>query len=138
MPDRPLPSDGTEDEYREAADRGLIRDKELSERLSYLHKLLTEYNHERVEALLAKAREYDGLDLEIMGTAMQGLLPPGLDAQTRRQAGLEMACNFYALGKLARSFAAYRRGTLPREDSADDFHAYAAILHTIRKTGRWT
>ena len=90
------------------------------------------------EEVIAKAQEYDGIDLEIMGMAMSGLLPEGLDAKTARMAGLEMAVAFYALGKIARTFGAYRNGTIPRDDTWKDLHIYANMVRRIRLTGFWT
>lgn len=88
---------------------------------------------------LEKAEEYGSADLEIMGKAMEALFPGAdrLDPESLRRAGLEMAIAFYQLGKSARLFGAYARGTLPRDDTWHDATVYPMMARRVRETGMW-
>lgn len=86
----------------------------------------------------AKAMEYGSKDLDIMGTAMEALLPDGqLDPQTRRAAGIEMAIAFYLMGKAARMFGAFQKGQTPGDDSWRDGSIYSLMARYVRANGRW-
>lgn len=119
-------------------DRGEARYTALNRRMDEISALWRELDEDNLKRALDKAYEYDGLDLEIMGSAMQGLLPSGLDAQTSRALGLEMAIAFYQLGKITRTFGAYRQGRVPTEDDWHDQEIYARMARIIRRQGRWT
>jgi len=99
-----------------------------------------------VDNAAGKAEEYGSADLEIMGQAMQGLYlaatqnGPGeetTDSETLRRVGLEMAIAFYNLGKAARMFGAYTRGTVPSDDTWHDAVVYPMMARRVRDTGRW-
>lgn len=84
---------------------------------------------------IRKSIEYGSADLEVMGNALQMMLVP---AEKREVAlGLEMACGFYALGKVARILGAFERGERPSGDSIFDLMVYAQMMLKIRETGRW-
>lgn len=85
-----------------------------------------------------KAAEYGSADLEIMGQAMQSLIPRSdLDAESRRAAGLEMAIAFYWMGKASRLFGAWNKGTEPGDDSWRDGTIYSLMARYVRDNGRW-
>lgn len=119
-------------------DRGEARESSLDARIQEISMLWRDLDDENLKRAMEKAREYDGLDLEIMGAAMSGLLPPGLDTQTSHALGLEMAIAFYTLGKITRTLGAFRQGRTPVEDDWYDLEIYARMARIIRKTGRWT
>lgn len=88
-----------------------------------------------------KAAEYADDDLEVMGNVMSnwGLtaqrIPPASAAE--EGAGMEAACMWYILGKVARAVAAYKRGRLPSADTLKDITVYSMMARRIRETGRW-
>lgn len=89
-------------------------------------------------ALKEKALEYGAADLKIMGKAMESLLPDsGLDAESMRRAGLEMAIGFYAMGKAARLYGAWEKGREPSEDTWHDLGIYAYMARIVREQGKW-
>lgn len=89
-------------------------------------------------ALKEKALEYGAADLKIMGKAMESLLPDsGLDAESMRRAGLEMAIGFYAMGKAARLYGAWEKGREPSEDTWHDLGIYAYMARIVREQGEW-
>lgn len=120
------------------AHRGDDRQTQLEVRATEIGEWWRKAAAVEAEALVAKALEYDGLDLEIMGVAMAGFLPDDLDEETRRSAGLQLACYFYALGKLGRAFGAFRQGRLPKPDTPHDLKIYAGMIEHIMEKGRWT
>jgi len=86
-----------------------------------------------------KAEEYGSHDLEIMGTSMGALLPHGgnLDSQSRHAAQIEMAIAFYLMGKAARMFGAFKKGSMPGEDSWRDGSIYSMMARYVRTSGGW-
>lgn len=87
-----------------------------------------------------KAVEYGAADLDIMGQAMVALGNGAWDGATqdeRLAIGREMACAFYALGKLARIFSAFQQGRPPSDDSWFDLTVYSVMARRIRQTGIW-
>ena len=86
-------------------------------------------------ASIGKVREYGASDLVIMGDVMREWAghPQGWD----RQSGIEMACGFYLLGKIARAVGAYRDGRLPSDDTIYDIYYYAMMIRRIRAVGEW-
>jgi hypothetical protein len=119
-------------------DRGEARDADLEARIDSIVAHWHELDDENLKRAMDKAREYDGLDLEIMGAAMAGLLPPGLDSKSAHALGLEMAIAFYTLGKITRTLGAFRQGRTPVEDDWYDLEIYARMARIIRHHGRWT
>lgn len=87
-----------------------------------------------VQRTVPKAIEYGAADLEVMGTAMQHLIPKD---RRSRQMGLEMALAFYCLGKCARLFGAFERGEYPSEDTWFDIGVYTRMAERVRQTGSW-
>ena len=84
--------------------------------------------------VMPKVEEYGATDLAVMGRALVALLPPPMQNEA---VGMEMACAFYALGKIGRIVSSYATGKLPREDSWHDMGVYARMAQRIRETGRW-
>lgn len=120
------------------AERAEIRASRLEGNVQKIAEWWETKANDEAKAMVEKAREYDGLDLEIMGVAMQAFLPDDLDTETRRSAGLQLACYFYALGKLGRAFGAFRQGRLPKQDTPHDLKVYAGMIEHIAEFGRWT
>jgi hypothetical protein len=98
------------------------------------------------ERAAEKAAEYGQLDLEIMGTAMVGLVrgTPGrteriaeMTSDQQRRLGLDMALAFYELGKVARTFGAYAAGRMPSDDTWHDTTVYSMMARRVRETGSW-
>lgn len=83
------------------------------------------------EAAATKAEEYGAVDLVIMGTALETMLPEGeVDGQ-------ELAIAFYLLGKIARALSAYQRGETPSDDTFHDITVYSMMVRRIRQNGEW-
>jgi len=86
----------------------------------------------------AKAMEYGSHDLEIMAVSMEALLPAGeLDPQSRHATAIEMSIAFYLMGKVARMFGAFKKGTTPGDDSWRDGLIYSLMGRYVRQNGRW-
>lgn len=100
-----------------------------------------EQARKEADAVIPKAIAYGGADLEVMGRAMQTLIPKAtrqdLTDENLRRMGEEMAVAFYLLGKVARLFGAYEQGRLPSEDTWYDAGVYTRMGQRIRETGSW-
>lgn len=83
-----------------------------------------------VEELIPKVAEYTSADLEVMGDVMKQW---GLATDS----GMEAACAWYLLGKIARCVAAYREGREPSADTLHDITVYSMMMRRIRETERW-
>jgi hypothetical protein len=80
-------------------------------------------------AAAAKAEEYGAVDLVIMGTVLESMLPESeVDGQ-------ELAIAFYLLGKIARALSAYQRGETPSDDTYHDITVYSMMARRIRANG---
>lgn len=94
-----------------------------------------------LSAVVPKAIQYGGADLEVMAKAMEALIPAKrketLDRDSLRRLAMDMAIGFYALGKVARLFGAYEQGELPSEDTWFDLGIYAMIARRVREEGAW-
>lgn len=94
-----------------------------------------------LNAVVPKAVQYGGADLEVMGEAMQHLIPKEarkkLGELRCQKMGLEMAVAFYALGKVARLYGAFEQGRMPSEDTWFDLEIYARMGRRVRETGSW-
>lgn len=90
-------------------------------------------SREDFEQMAPKVGEYTSADLEVMGTVMEqwGIAAP------EKGAGMEAACVWYLLGKVARAVAAYREGRAPSEDTLHDITVYSMMARRIRETGEW-
>lgn len=83
---------------------------------------------------LRKAAEYDQKDLIVVGQTMGTLLGlPIADEQT----AIQLACAFYALGKVARVIGAIAGGRAPQADSWYDLRIYGTMGLKTLETGRW-
>lgn len=85
------------------------------------------------EATLPKAIQYGSVDLELMGQALEAMMPQ-LNGKIR---GTELAIQFYALGKLARLVSGYAEGIVPDVDSWHDLEIYSKMAQKVRETGDW-
>lgn len=93
-----------------------------------------------LKSIRAKFQEYGSSDLELMGRAMEGLLPRtgGIDGEDRRRAGIEMALSFYGLGKSSRMFSSWENGNQPSDDTLHDSSTYSYMLRYVRAHGSWS
>lgn len=99
-----------------------------------LHDFWLKLAHEEIAAVVPKAVQYGAADLAVMGKAMEMLLP---EDKRHPTLGLEMACAFYALGKVARAFGAYEQGEPASDDDWHDLGVYCRMVQKVRRTGRW-
>lgn len=94
-----------------------------------------------LQKVMPKVQEYTSADLQVMGAVMEqwGLTrTPDVEAVVASDyGGMEAACAWYILGKVARCVAAYREGRLPSEDTLEDITIYSLMMRRIRETGRW-
>lgn len=86
-----------------------------------------------------KIEEYGGTeegsaDLRIMGFALSELrMPPGASPAVQQ----EVACWFYALGKVARLISDYNQGKPGKADTWHDLTIYSMMARRLQDTGRW-
>lgn len=91
-------------------------------------------------ATMPKAMEYGGAvtdgsaDLRVMGYALAELA--GMH-DAPEAVKLEMACWFYALGKIARLISDYKAGRSGKSDTWMDLGVYTVMARRIQETGRW-
>ena len=88
---------------------------------------------------LPKAAEYGGAkegsaDLEVMGDALAVLVGLEDAPSAVRQ---ELACWFYALGKVSRLISDYRQGRPGKSDSWTDLVVYAMMARRLQAVSRW-
>lgn len=86
-----------------------------------------------------KAEEYGGVndgsaDLRTMGYALAELC--GLH-DAPEAVKLELACWFYALGKISRLISDYKAGKPGKADTWFDLTVYSMMARRIQETGRW-
>lgn len=86
-----------------------------------------------------KVEEYGGVgagsaDLRIMGDALAELCGMG-DAPEPVKA--ELACWFYALGKVSRLVSDYKQGRPGKQDTWFDLTVYSMMARRIQETGTW-
>lgn len=92
-----------------------------------------------LDAAVPKAAEYGGLgdgsaDLRVMGYALAELA--GMhDADDAVK--MELACWFYALGKVSRLISDYKQGRPGKADSWHDLRVYAMMAARLQETGQW-
>lgn len=86
-----------------------------------------------------KTSEYGGTqdgsaDLRVMGYALAELA--GMhDAPDAVK--MELACWFYALGKVSRLISDYKKGEPGKPDSWFDLSVYATMARRLQEVGRW-
>lgn len=87
-----------------------------------------------------KAMEYGSGDLTVMAAGMEQIIqvPEQITAEEKWAFLVEAALAFYALGKIGRTFSAFKAGKLPNADNYIDLSAYAAMAARVREMGRWT
>ena len=91
------------------------------------------------EASLPKIVEYGGTeegsaDLQIMGNALAELCGMHGASDAVKQ---EMACWFYALGKISRLVSDYKQGKPGKGDTWHDLTVYSMMARRLQATGRW-
>lgn len=107
---------------------------EQVKRAEELSTWMAEFFGNAITRIVPKAIKYGSADLELMGKAMLQQAPQ-MDGTV---AGEELACWFYALGKVARLQGGYvQGGEAPDIDSWWDMLVYALMVHHIREFGEW-
>lgn len=86
-----------------------------------------------------KTQEYGGVgdgsaDLRTMGYALAELC--GMH-DAPEPVKLELACWFYALGKVSRLISDYKQGRPGKADTWFDLGIYTMMARRIQETGRW-
>jgi hypothetical protein len=114
---------------------------EQLDRAQLLARWWKDVAHEEINMVVPKAIEYGAVDLIVMGSALVKLLPGWMTDKMERaeieQVGQEMACAFYALGKVSRVFGALEQGRRPSDDTWADLGIYCRMAQRIRAFGRW-
>lgn len=92
-----------------------------------------------IEAMLPKITEYGGTeegsaDLQIMGNALAELCGMHGAPDAVKQ---EMACWFYALGKISRLVSDYKQGKPGKVDTWHDLTVYSMMARRLQAVGRW-
>lgn len=87
-----------------------------------------------------KTAEYGGkndgsADLRVMGDALGELC--GLNGPDDKRVQLELACWFYALGKISRLISDYKAGRIGKADTWFDLTIYAMMARRIQEVGSW-
>ena len=81
-----------------------------------------------------KAVEYGSVELEEMGAALARMMGRSDLSRTRR---VELACWFYAMGKMQRWTAAVTRGEFVSDDTLTDLGVYTLMVRRAREAGTW-
>ncbi|HKN42661.1 MAG TPA: hypothetical protein VJW23_01960 [Propionibacteriaceae bacterium] len=92
-----------------------------------------------LDATRGKTHEYGGsgggsADLRVMGDALGELCGLHDAPDEVRQ---ELACWFYALGKVSRLISDYKNGKPGKADSWHDLTVYSMMARRLQETGRW-
>lgn len=92
-----------------------------------------------LEAIMPKTREYGGsgdgsADLRVMGDALAELCGMTHAPDAVRQ---ELACWFYALGKVSRLISDYKQGNSGKPDTWFDLSVYAKMARRLQQSGTW-
>lgn len=90
-------------------------------------------------AMAPKVEEYGGTDtgsadLQIMGNALAELMGMHDAPDAVKQ---EMACWFYALGKISRLVSDYKQGKPGKPDTWHDLTVYSMMARRLQAVGRW-
>lgn len=81
-----------------------------------------------------KAVEYGSVELEEMGAALARMMGRSDLSAARR---VELACWFYAMGKIQRWTAAVTRGEFVSDDTLTDLGVYTLMVRRAREAGTW-
>ena len=81
-----------------------------------------------------KAVEYGSVELEEMGAALARMMGRS-DLSAARL--VELACWFYAMGKMQRWTAAVTRGEFVSDDTLTDLGVYTLMVRRAREAGTW-
>lgn len=92
-----------------------------------------------IELTAPKTEEYGGAgdgsaDLRTMGYALAELANMHDAPESVK---LELACWFYALGKISRLISDYKQGKPGKADTWFDLSVYAMMARRIQETGSW-
>lgn len=91
------------------------------------------------DAMAPKMAEYGGTeegsaDLQIMGNALAELCGMHDAPDAVKQ---EMACWFYALGKISRLVSDYKQNSRGKDDTWHDLTVYSMMARRLQEAGRW-
>lgn len=81
-----------------------------------------------------KAVEYGSVELEEMGATLARMMGRSDLSRARR---VELACWFYAMGKMQRWTAAVTRGEFVSDDTLTDLGVYTLMVRRAREAGTW-
>ena len=84
--------------------------------------------------VVPKAVEYGSVELEEMGAALARMMGRSDLSAARR---VELACWFYAMGKMQRWTAAVTRGEFVSDDTLTDLGVYTLMVRRAREAGTW-
>jgi hypothetical protein len=92
-----------------------------------------------LDAARPKIDEYGGAgegssDLRVMGDALAELCGTHDAPDAVKQ---ELACWFYALGKVSRLISDYKQGKPGKADTWHDLTVYSMMARRLQETGRW-
>ena len=90
--------------------------------------------HADMAMVAPKAVEYGSVELEEMGAALARMMGRSDLSAARR---VELACWFYAMGKMQRWTAAVTRGEFVSDDTLTDLGVYTLMVRRAREAGTW-
>lgn len=90
--------------------------------------------HQDMTMVAPKAVEYGSVELEEMGTALARMMGRTDPLPAYR---VELACWFYAMGKMQRWTAAITRGETASTDTLTDLGVYTLMVRRARQAGTW-
>lgn len=97
----------------------------------YFHNLLEEI----LDGAIPKAKTYGTHELVALGRTLNQTYRP--DQSLTDSQAIQVACWFYASGKLARWNAAQGRGEQPTSDTVLDLMVYCLMWLKVSETGEW-
>lgn len=92
---------------------------------------------ENKQMALRKRAMYGSKDLDLMGAAMDLLIPESPEDVDRDRLVILAAIGFYVQGKIARCFGSLEKGEMPTLDSFMDLEIYARMARRVYETGEW-
>lgn len=90
--------------------------------------------HQDMTMVAPKAVEYGSVELEEMGAALARMMGRTDPLPAYR---VELACWFYAMGKMQRWTAAITRGETASTDTLTDLGVYTLMVRRARQAGTW-
>lgn len=119
----PTPSPESQNQIDEAIKEDAFRD--------YFHNLMEEV----LDGAIPKAKTYGTHELVALGRTLNQTYRP--DQNLTDSQAFQVACWFYASGKLARWHAARGRGEQPTTDTVLDLMVYCLMWLKVSETGEW-